>query len=502
MSFLQMSFQGTVLILVILILRFLLMHKLPKKTFLLLWAVVLFRLLIPVSVPSALSVYSLLPGNIRMEEPLYVNESSSFEEAREDYGDMSEETFPEPNIFVSPWKVIWAMGFLLISGFFLIAYLRGLRKFGNSFEVENSFIREWKEKHFLRRGLSIRSSDNIAAPLSYGLFKPVILLPSGFDFDDIRALNYILTHEYVHIRRFDILTKALMMFGLSIHWFNPMVWIMFLVLNRDIELACDETVVRIFGEKEKSAYARTLIDMEVKKAKFLPLCNSFSKNAVEERIGAIMKTEKITMFSLIMAGVIIGAVTTTFATNAVNFSGDKLDQILGSGEYSEDVVASYYGDGEFETLAKELCDKVEWWTYNEYKDWLEKEKVQLQDMLGEQSENLSRGKFTWTQEIIDETIALYEETLRDIKNGLKVSKSIEGHPDEMMVMNPLDMQKGMSERALSLSVKLKDGATKDFGPFSAAEEMLKAVKPFCEEQLKLGNMTQKDFDEIITAYSE
>ena len=78
--------------------------------------------------------------------------------------------------------------------------------------------------------------------------------------------------------------------------------------------------------------------------------------------------------------------------------------------------------------------KVEWWTYEEYKEWLEQEKETLQSLIGEKAWTGGKGWFTWTQEDVDETIALYEEILEEIKNGVKVSKSVDGDPDVMLSM--------------------------------------------------------------------
>ena len=91
---------------------------------------------------------------------------------------------------------------------------------------------------------------------------------------------------------------------------------MYILANRDIELSCDEAVVRLFGENTKAAYARTLISMEETRSGFAPLCSNFSKNAIEERITAIMKYKKTSIFSLVLALSLIFGATTAFATSA------------------------------------------------------------------------------------------------------------------------------------------------------------------------------------------
>ena len=82
------------------------------------------------------------------------------------------------------------------------------------------------------------------------------------DQQDTQQLSYILQHEYIHIRRWDGLTKLLLTAAVCLHWFDPLVWVMYQLANRDLELACDETLLRQLGEGERTAYARTLIRLE------------------------------------------------------------------------------------------------------------------------------------------------------------------------------------------------------------------------------------------------
>ena len=321
MNLLQMSISAAVLIAVITILRAVLIHKLPKKTFLFLWGLVLLRLLIPVSIPSPVSIYSWLGRQTPTAEQgarLYSPQIAAAKRITERLApDLSGQAAAAEHLSVSLWAVIWTVGFLLCLSFFVIAYYRGMKKFSAALPISTAFLSAWKEWHPLKRSLSIRRSHQMTAPLSYGVFRPVILLPEKLDLTNTEVLNYILTHEYVHIRHFDILTKAVMILALSIHWFNPLVWVMFLLLNRDIELVCDETVIRICGEKSRPAYAYTLIDMEIHQAGLMPLCNNFSKNAIEERIGAIMKMKKTSIIALVLTVLLTGSLTLIFATSAI-----------------------------------------------------------------------------------------------------------------------------------------------------------------------------------------
>lgn len=182
--------------------------------------------------------------------------------------------------------------------------------------MENDFIKSWLNTHQQKRPISIRQSSRFSAPLTYSVFRPVILMPTSTDWENTKALQYVLAHEYVHIRRFDSITKLVLIAALCVHWFNPLVWVMYILANWDIELSCDEAVVRLFGETTKAAYARALISMEEIRSGLTPLCNNFSKNAIEERITAIMKIKKASIFSLVLAVALVVGVFTSFATTA------------------------------------------------------------------------------------------------------------------------------------------------------------------------------------------
>jgi hypothetical protein len=276
-----------------------------------------------------------------------------------------------------------------------------------------------------------------------------------------------------------------------------------------LELSCDESVIRLFGDSTKSAYARILICMEETKSGLRPLCNSFSKNAIEERIVAIMKMKKTSLAAMLVAAILVVGVGTAFATSAqaTSNTGDEnvesliADEIIlsttdenGNVQYSTDGGQTYLDEDEF--LSQYSIPDVEWWTYEEYKAWLEDEKVQLQSMIGEKGWTNSLGEFVWTQEIVDETIAQYEKTLEEIKNGLKVSKYVDGSDDVMLS----SYDSGDSAMEFTTAIVMDNGETVTFGPYSTTEELLAAIKPFCEEQIALGNMTQSEANEIIAKY--
>ena len=350
MSLVQMSLSAALMIVAIIILRALTIERFPKKTFLVLWWIALLRLLIPFSIPSVMSFYSWFDPNL----PAVIEQSSAVESTFEPVLDDSSETMenstqfemtPIPDtdieyvevkpsksfseIFFDALPAIWGVGIGVIAAFFGINYWKGVREFRMSLPVENEFVNEWLPSHQLRRNITIRQYDCIHTPLTYGIFRPVILLPKESLEQSPSTLNFILTHEWVHIRRFDCVTKILLTAALCIHWMNPLVWVMYLLFNRDIELSCDETVLHLLGRNRRSDYALALIDMEEQKGGFASFASGFGRNAIEERIRAIMKMKKASIITILAAVVVVACVSILFATSAKN---NPIDTELPSSE--------------------------------------------------------------------------------------------------------------------------------------------------------------------------
>lgn len=357
MNLLQMSFAAALMIAAISIIRALSINRLPKKTFLALWCIVLLRLLIPFSIPSATSIYSLLPDppldysapvtteqTSFIESPVFwepqpdtaVQDTFVTEQAVQMAEQIAQTSSPDVQRPLPFWKevifAVWATGAVLLALYFTVGYVRSIREFRTSLPVENPLFSAWQQQLPLRRKISIRQLDRIHSPLTYGIFHPVILLPKESLKQNPEALIYILTHEYIHIRRFDNLTKLLFTAALCLHWFNPLVWLMYVLLNRDLELSCDESVLRLLGENNRSAYAMTLIDMKEVQSGFRPLYSSFNKNAIEERIRAIMKMKKLSVISIVTALALVAGVTSVFATSPKPTTTDVIQEY---GVYNE-----------------------------------------------------------------------------------------------------------------------------------------------------------------------
>lgn len=319
MSLLQMTLSGGAFILFIVVIRALALHRLPKAAFLALWEMAALRLLLPFTIPlpfaiplpfSALVPVGQLPA---AGEHLVAGEVPVLE-----LPDMGIPGTPAPagTASCAVLPMIWLVGMALMAAYFVVFYVRTRRQFRISTPDDTPAVRRWLAGQRLRRPLEVRQSVQVSSPLTYGILRPVILLPAGMERDDEAALTYILTHEFVHIRRFDGVTKLVFAAALCVHWFNPLAWVLYVLANRDLELSCDERVMDTLGGGEKASYALTLINMaEAQSRRFSPY-NHFSKLAIEERIEAIMKYKKASIISLVLALALVVGVTTAFATSA------------------------------------------------------------------------------------------------------------------------------------------------------------------------------------------
>lgn len=347
MELVQRSFQGGILILAILLIRILWLDRLPKRTFPILWTVALARLLMPFSFSSGLSLYTLLQVLQRRGMPEQATgalaEGGTMTGALPAWT-VAEVPGSELPVLASGCRlevlwVIWWAGVIVMALFFVSAYLWSRWNFRRALPVENEQVQQWLDRCGKRRKglvgrIAIRQWDQILAPLTYGCLRPVILLPRKALWDGGQDLEFILQHEFMHICHCDGVLKLVMTAVLCLHWFNPLVWIMCRVMNRDLELACDEAVLRSFGEPAKAKYAMALIGMEEKKRILLPLYSGFSKNAIEERINLIMKYKKMKYAGVVVSSVLVVLVALVFATSAKTAEAIG-NPILGSGGDAE-----------------------------------------------------------------------------------------------------------------------------------------------------------------------
>ncbi len=355
MNLVEMSVCGGIMILAVLLLRLLFLERLPKKMFLFLWGIVLLRLLVPFEIASPVSIYNLIPQEFRVvrqeeqcqqideEQPSQSTQSSLVEEAdtaeknsaaeradatiknsTEEKTDTAEKNNTaektdiavKNNIVENVWKTIYLAGAEVCFAWFAVSYGRSLRRFATAVPVNGLDVEKWLAEHKCARKISIQRTEAVDTPLTYGLRKPVILLPKNLDLTEKATIEYVLEHEYTHIRRFDQLYKFIMVLAVCIHWWNPLVWLMLYFFNRDIELSCDERVIGHGGTEEKKAYAMALLRMEERRPRSETFCSSFSRNPNEERILSVIRMKKQTRKTVAAMVLVVAVFAVTFATSA------------------------------------------------------------------------------------------------------------------------------------------------------------------------------------------
>lgn len=400
-TLLSMTISASVVIATILVIRSLFIHRLPKRLFVILWTVAALRMLVPFSFCVNKPSQNTQPQIAIIRELTLSGSDASASEA----GGTADHA---PPII----EIVWAGGVVISLGIITALHLRSRRELSAALPLNDSEINSRISAQRLRRRITVKVSDRVTSPLTYGVIDPVIILPKALPADS-EEMRFVLAHELVHIRRFDALLKMMLTAAACVHWFNPLAWAMLSLANRDIELSCDEAVLKQLGCRRED-YAMALIRLEERRS--IPVGTAFGRNAVRERIEAIMKYKKNTIAGIIVSACLIAGTTTAFA--AVNY-----DKPVQEADSTAPAVSDTNTDVD-----------VEWWTYDEYKAWLEQEKQDIAELVkqGAAGWTQERGDFIWTQEVADETIALYEQVLEDIKNGVYVSKPINGSGDDIV----------------------------------------------------------------------
>lgn len=313
MMLLKMSISGGILIVLVIILRSLAINKLPKRVFVLLWNIALLRLLIPFDLPIHYGIAS--PATKIMDNGIELYNASNNliiqGNAKELIAETANTTFSGIT-----WKtIVWLTGAIALFVIFGVLYFKEYRKIQSALPVTKETEDYLKSVATIPKRTKLLVSDRISTPLTFGIFSPKIVFPKILKPSNNEEIKYVLTHEMIHIKRFDNLWKIIMLMAVSIHWFNPLVWIMYILFNRDIELSCDEKVIALLGETTKKEYAMALINLAEKQYHWSFFSNGFGKNAIQERIVAIMKFKKATYISVGCAVLLLAGAITVFAQN-------------------------------------------------------------------------------------------------------------------------------------------------------------------------------------------
>ncbi len=301
---LNMSIAASWLILAVVLLRFAL-KKAPKWIAVLLWGVVAVRLVVPFSFESALS---LIPSaetfnahNIQYETPAI---SSGIPAVNNAVNPVQGETFAtNPAASVNPlyvWtfivSVIWLIGIAAMLLYAVISYVRVRQSVGESVPYEGDI--------FL--------CDHVKSPFILGLVRPKIYLPSSMD---AASMEPVIAHEKAHLTRCDHWWKPVGFLILTVHWFNPLCWIAYVLLCRDIELACDEKVIRQMDLNGKKQYSTALLEFSTGR-RLVTICPlAFGEVGVKERVKNVLNYKKPAFGLIVVAIIACGVVTVCFATN-------------------------------------------------------------------------------------------------------------------------------------------------------------------------------------------
>lgn len=310
----QMSISGGALILLIILLRFLAINRFPKIVFILLWEIVLLRLLIPFYLPIHYGIAT--PAASAVQHGIRNADITNIPDTQ---GIVEKGTYATASSALGGvhWMtVIWLGVMIILFAAFGTLYFKEYQKLRMALPIPETEDKRLRRVLSIPENIRILESDRIFTPLTFGILSPRIVLPKVLKSQNDIEWKCVLLHEMIHIRRKDNLLKIIMLLAVCVHWFNPFVWIMYILFNRDMELSCDEKVIALLGEDTRKPYAMALVKLAEKQYHWSLISNGFGKNAIHERIVAIMKYKKITMLSVICAVIILGAALTVFAQGA------------------------------------------------------------------------------------------------------------------------------------------------------------------------------------------
>lgn len=353
----QMSITAGIMIIGIVVFRSLFVHRVPKRFMAILWGIVVLRLLLPCCLSFSMpGIGTLVTGYVPSSG--YTFEAVTVTATNFGVGNTENMFYAVKMPAAVDWgkvlTVIYLMGAAVMGVGSVYLYLRDGRLFRESLPMgkkeKEHLIRltgagekEWRR---LEKA-DFRISDRTATPVTYGIFRPAIVFPKGIFLKEEKEVGFCLMHELVHIGNHDNLKKMIVHVALCIHWFNPLVWVMYSLFNRDIELLCDETAVRM-GMADRQDYALAMLSLAERRAEGFRTALGFGKNAVKERILAVMTAGK-TKISGVMAAIfaLIFALTAFFASQtfvAVAYAGEY-SGAADTAEYivtaDEDVTVSY-----------------------------------------------------------------------------------------------------------------------------------------------------------------
>lgn len=301
---LNMGIAASWLILAVVVLRVIL-KRAPKRFRLLLWAVVGLRLVLPVSIESALS---LVPSAQTLPEGVMYAAAPELNTGIAALNDAINPAFtaafaPEPAASANPLQVllpvasvIWLAGAAVMLLWALVSWLRLRRRVAEAVRLEGNMF----------------ESERVASPFVLGLIRPRIYLPFGLDEG---AREQVLTHERAHIARGDHVIKPLGWLILAVYWYNPLVWLAYALFCRDIELACDERVIRRLPVSGRADYSQALLDLSRPRHGVGACPLAFGESAVKGRVKSVLTYKRPAFWLIMLAALLCIGAAVCFLTD-------------------------------------------------------------------------------------------------------------------------------------------------------------------------------------------
>ena len=307
----NMSISASWVVIAVLTLRFCL-KKAPKWVNVLLWGIVAARMVFPFSIESVLS---LIPSAETISPSIMMEQSPSVQTGVPALNHVinpviSSSFTPAPGASANPLQ-IW------------IPVLAGIWLFGIAALFLYSAVSYWRLRRKVCEAVILRGniyqSEKVCSPFVLGIINPKIYLPYHMD---SREIDHVIAHEQTHIRRKDHWWKPLGFLLLTTHWFNPLMWLSYILLCRDIELACDEKVIRKMSNEQRADYTQALVACSVDRRLITACPLAFGEIGVKERVKSVMNYKK-PAFWIVLASVIVCAVIAVcFLTNPIGFQFD------------------------------------------------------------------------------------------------------------------------------------------------------------------------------------
>ncbi len=347
---LEMSLSGSAVILAVLVFR-VLMRRCPKKVTIFLWLPAALQLILPLSIPASVSLFNLLPDrSVQRTESLFtVTEYPSA-----DFGMTTAGTPVQPVSPAIPAPLPAADPAQILANLAVILWIVGMAamlvwaavQYGRLASRVKTAVRMEGEKH-------VYQSENIPTPFILGLFPPKIYVP--YHLDSVSAWQ-VFSHEYTHLRLGDHLIKPAAYLILTLHWFNPLCWLAFALLGRDVEMRCDEAVLAYADPKE---YGTALVKLAAEKRYSVTGPLAFGETSVKERVKHILSWKKPALWITIAAVVLCAVVGVVCITDAAETPYAWTSVITAEDFTHRDVTLHGYGlyeaeftDGQLDELAQ------------------------------------------------------------------------------------------------------------------------------------------------------